>query len=158
MSKGLGSSQKGKVVESLIAATCIIGSDGKLSVGVPFVDDDGVDLMFTPKGGGGTIFVQVKSRFSLMKNGSYRSMVRKKTFNTRDDYFVLFAHFDLSKMQLGDTLWLIPSIDFKKKLKNQNKENPNYIFQSNFNSKKDMWLPYRLQLTDLPKELLNLLK
>ena len=38
----LGSTQKGKAVESLVAATCIIGSDGKLSVSIPMVDDEGI--------------------------------------------------------------------------------------------------------------------
>ncbi len=63
----LGSTQKGKAVESLIASTCILGSDGKLSVSIPLVDDEGVDMIFTPKGGGDSISVQVKSRFTLIK-------------------------------------------------------------------------------------------
>jgi hypothetical protein len=154
----LGSTQKGKVVESLIAATCILGSDGKLSASIPFVDDEGVDLIFTPKGGGQSIFVQVKSRFTLIGKGNYRSQIRKKNFRPRPDLYIIFAYYDKKKGQLGEILWFVPSDDFKKNLKGQRKERKNYIFQSRFASRRDMWAPYKLMLKALPQHILDLLK
>ena len=155
---GLGSSQKGKAVESLLAATCIIGSDGELSVSIPMVDDEGVDLIFTPKGGGRSIFVQVKSRFTLTGKGSYRSQIRKKNFHPRKDYYITFAYYDKANARLGDTLWFIPSLDFTDKLKGQSRERPNYIFQSRFTSTGDMWRPYKVELKNLPKHILRILR
>lgn len=154
----LGSTQKGKVVESLIAATCILGSDGELSVSVPLVDDEGVDLILTPKGGGRSIFVQVKSRFMLTKRGHYRSQIRKKTFVPREDYYIIFSYYDSDRAQLGETLWLVPSVTFKENLSGQNQDRKNYIFQSRLSSKRDMWKPYRLKLRDLPSHFLELLR
>ena len=152
----LGSTQKGKVVESLIAANCILGSDGKLSVCVPLVDDEGVDMVLTPKGGGQSIFVQVKSRFTLTGKGYYRTQIKKKNFLPRENLYIIFAYYDSEKAQLGETLWLVPSVDFDKNLKGQLKKQY-YIFQSGFTSQ-DMWEPFRLKLSDLPQRILSLLK
>lgn len=152
----LGSTQKGKVVEILIAATCILGSDGKLSVSVPLVDDEGVDMIFTPKGGGRSIFVQVKSRFTLKTGRYYRANIKKKNFLPRENLYIIFAYYDSEKAQLGETLWLVPSLDFDKNLKGQRKKQ-DYIFQSGFTSQ-DMWEPFRLKLSDLPQRILTLLR
>lgn len=154
----LGSTQKGKVVESLIAATCILGSDGELSVSIPLVDDEGVDMIFTPKGGGRTIFVQVKSRFTLTKKGNYRTQIRKRNFSPREDLYIIFVYYDSEKAQLGETLWFVPSVAFKKNIKGQSKERKVYIFQSRFTAQRDMWKPYQLKIRDLPRHILSLLK
>ena len=155
---GSGSSQKGKAVEILLAATCIIGSDGELSVSVPIVDDEGVDLIFTPKGGGRSISVQIKSRFTLTGKGHYRSHIRKKTLAPREDYYIIFAYYDQEKARLGETLWFIPTIDFVEKLKGQRKDRSNFIFQSSFDSPSDMWKPYRRESRKLPEHILRILK
>ena len=152
----LGSTQKGKAVESLIASTCILGSDGKLSVSIPLVDDEGVDMIFTPKGGGDCISVQVKSRFTLIKGRNYRAQIREKNFSPRKNLYIIFAYYDTKKTQLGETLWLVPSVAFDKNLKGQLKKQY-YVFQSGFTSQ-DMWKPFRLKLSDLPQRILNLLK
>lgn len=153
---GLTSTQKGKVVESLIAATCILESDGRLSVSIPFVDDEGIDIVITLKGGGRTIFIQVKSRFTLIRGRYYRSQVRKKNFVPRKDLFIIFAYYDKTKALLGDTLWLIPSTDFVKSLKGQTNKRV-YVFQSRFNSQKDMWKSYKMTLKDFPSKMLEML-
>ncbi len=152
---GLSTTQKGKIVENLVALTCILGSDGKLSANFPFIDDEGVDLMFARKDTGRGIAVQVKSRF--MKNGGiYKTQIRKQTFSTRKDFYVIFAYFDVDKSQLGDTLWFVPSEKLPKELKNQLQGRDKYIFQSRLNSK-DMWAKYRINLKDLPKQILRIL-
>lgn len=43
-------SRVGKAVEHLVAAGCILISDAKLNVSTSLVDDEGVDLVFSPKG------------------------------------------------------------------------------------------------------------
>jgi len=59
----LSSIQKGNVIESQVANMLMLVSDGELAPFVPIVDDAGVDLIVTAKGGFSTLFLQVKSRF-----------------------------------------------------------------------------------------------
>lgn len=153
----LGSTQKGKAVESLVAATCIIGSDGKLSVSIPMVDDEGIDLVFTSKENRKSLFIQVKSRFTLSKKGNYRTQIRKKSFIPQKDFFIMCIFYNRQQAKLGDLLWLIPSIDFKAKLIGQHNKRI-YVFQSRLTSQRDMWKPYQVQIKDLPDRILNILR
>jgi len=70
--------RKGKAVEHLIAATCILASDGRLNVMTGMVDDEGVDLAFKATGGLRTVDIQVKARFlgskRLSRGESYSPM------------------------------------------------------------------------------------
>jgi hypothetical protein len=152
---GLNPTQKGKAIEHLIAVTCLLGSDGKLSISIPLLDDEGVDLLFTPKGGGKTIAVQVKSNFSS-KLGQFKSYIKKKNFQPRKDYYLLFVTYDTTNAKLAEKVWLIPSLDFKNKLSRQTNEDK-YQFQSTFSSD-DMWKNYRVHTQELPKRILGFLK
>ncbi len=49
----LGSSPKGKITVTLICMACAQGSNGQINFASPFVDDEGVDLIFFRRGGSG---------------------------------------------------------------------------------------------------------
>jgi hypothetical protein len=114
------SSLKGKIVATLIGITCAEGSDGQINFASPFVDDEGIDLIFFRKGGTGkAILVQVKGRTTeseLLKRGTFRAQVRRSSFKPREGYYFIFAAFDKLEKKLRDTLWLVPSKDLDKKL------------------------------------------
>ncbi|SRR6266542_3107940 len=88
--KYLGSSWKGRAIEQLIAAKCILGSNGRLNVSTPFADDAGVELVFHLRDRPATLAVQVKSRFrsAHFPKNTYRTQVRLATFAPRDDLAV----------------------------------------------------------------------
>jgi hypothetical protein len=50
-SKNIGSARKGKAVEHLIAATCVLATGGELNALTALVDDEGVDLGFKRRNG-----------------------------------------------------------------------------------------------------------
>ena len=145
--KSRGSSWKGRAVEWLIAAQCILVSDGRLNVSTAMVDDEGIDLVFNMKGTPKTLAVQVKSRFAssrlLKKKNIFRTEIRRKVFRPRDDLFLLFALFDdLESFNIEQT-WLIPSRDFKKLTARQRKARPRVVFSVNIRGTHNMWFPYR---------------
>src|SRR5207248_2323755 len=99
-----GSSWKGKAIEQLIAAKCVLASGGRLNVSTPFVDDAGVDLVFNLRDQPRTLAIQVKSRFrsASFKHNLYRASVRTATFRARKDLALLFALYDdVEKHDLG---------------------------------------------------------
>ena len=151
----LSSSLKGKIAVTLIGIVCAQQSNGQINFASPFVDDQGVDLIFFRKGGRGkAILAQVKSRTmqsKLLSHGTFRVQVRRASFKARKGYYFIFVAFDQLKKQLFDTLWFIPSIDFEKKLAGQKNEKV-LVFQSRFNSN-DMWAQYRTNLEQLPQRI-----
>ena len=145
------SSLKGKVVATLIGITCAEGSDGQINFASPFVDDEGIDLIFFRRGGTGkAILAQVKGRTTeskLLKRGIFRAQVRRASFKPRDGYYFIFAAFDKLEKKLRDTLWLVPSKDFERRLRGQ-KNKKVLVFQSRFDSE-DMWKEFRISLKDI---------
>src|SRR3954468_20938663 len=93
-----GSSRKGKAVEHLLAASCILASNGELNASTSLVDDEGVDIVFHRRGSSRTLAVQVKSRFAeeggsthLHERGTFITDVRAVTFQPRDNLYLLFV-------------------------------------------------------------------
>lgn len=156
MAEGVGSTLKGQIAATLIGIACAQYSHGELNFATPFVDDQGVDLIFFKRGSSGkVILAQVKSRTTesqLLQKGIYRAQVRKANFVARDGYFFIFTTLDKGGMTLKETLWLVPSKEFQEKLKGQ-KSRERFVFQSGFNSN-DMWVEYRLSLKDLPNRII----
>ena len=135
------------------------GSNGEINFASPFVDDEGVDLIFFRKGGSGkAVLAQVKSRTmqsKLLSQGTFRVQVRRAGFKPREGYHFIFVAFDESGKGLFDTLWFIPSVDFERKLVGQTNETV-LVFQSRFNSR-DMWEEYRMSLDELPQRIVQIL-
>ncbi len=154
----LGSTLKGKIAATLIGITCAQESNGQINFASPFVDDEGVDLIFFRRGGGKAIMAQVKSRTmgsKLLSRGIYRVHVRRASFKPREGYYFIFVALDEARKRLFDTLWFIPSADFEKNLVRQKGEKV-LVFQSRFNSK-DMWQEYRTSLGRLPQQIARIL-
>jgi hypothetical protein len=151
--------RKGKAVEHLIAASCILASGSDLNASTSLVDDEGVDLVFHRRGHSRTLAVQVKSRFEgtslLTKKGSFVASVRDVTFRPRDDLYLLFVVVNATDAEFGP-LWLVPSRVFAKRVKPK----PNGLrrFAASVKEQtKDQWVQYRLQKQDLPTRLLAIL-
>jgi len=155
----LGSSLKGKIAATLIGMACAQGSNGEINFASPFVDDEGVDLIFFKKGGSGrAILAQVKSRTmqsKLLSKGTFRVQVRRANFKPREGYYFIFVALDESGKGLFNILWFIPSLDFARNLFRQTNKSV-LVFQSRFTSK-DMWEEYRASLDELPQRILQIL-
>lgn len=84
MADNRDAARKGKTVEHLVAATCVLSSGLKLNVSTSLVDDEGVDLVFHRREQSTTLAVQVKSRTIAAKtiaNGSrFQANVGANTF------------------------------------------------------------------------------
>jgi len=108
--------RKGKAVEHLIAATCILASDGRLNVMTGMVDDEGIDLAFKATGGLRTVDIQVKVRFlsskRLSRGEKFLSDVREATFQPRPDLYMLFTVVDGRAATFGPVR-LVPSEVFE---------------------------------------------
>jgi len=155
----LGSSLKGKIAATLMGMACAQRSNGEINFASPFVDDEGVDLIFFKKGGSGrAILAQVKSRTmqsKLLSKGTFRVQVRRASFKPREGYYFIFVALDESGKGLFNTLWFIPSVDFAKNLSGQTNKSV-LVFQSRFTSK-DMWEEYRMSLDELPQRIVQIL-
>jgi len=104
----LGSSLKGKIAATLIGVACAQRSNGDINFAAPFVDDEGIDLIFFKKDGGGkVILAQVKSRMmqsKLLSRGIFRVQVRKASFKPREGYYFIFVAFDQARKGLSDVV------------------------------------------------------
>ena len=149
----LSSIQKGNVIESQVANMLMLVSDGELAPFVPIVDDAGVDLIVTAKGGFETLFLQVKSRFVTNARIQNRLdfQVRKDSFVPSPQMKLLCVYFDQVKGEI-DTIWLIPSVDVDR-LAVENKDAYRIIASRNPKSS-DKWAEFRVT----PKELVHRLR
>ncbi len=152
----LSASQKGKIVEQLIGATCVLQSDGRLRISIPLVDDEGVDLIVSDKNTDKVLLLQIKSRFTL-HNGNYRTDVRRVALHASKNRYLLFVYYDRENANLGKTMWLVPSLKFEELLSGQRADRDTYVFQSRFTSSNDMWAPYKIAAEDLAGALVKYL-
>lgn len=154
-----GSSWKGKAIEQLIAAKCVLGSNGRLNVSTPFVDDAGVDLVFNLRGYPAILAVQVKARFrsSSLKRNIFMTQIRRATFQRRADLALLFVLYDDVKAQDLEVGWLVPADQFADLTMTQ-KERPRLVFAVSVNGRENMWAKYRHEPPDLPKAVAALLE
>lgn len=149
------SARKGKAVEHLVAATCILSSDTRLNVSTSLVDDEGVDLVFHERGSSTTLSVQVKSRSwrsrAMAESAMFRAQIRVETFRPRPDLFALFVAVDQEVGSFGPT-WLIPSVELERaprtatgRLRFAASAQP---------ASRDRWSPFRVSRADLAARVL----
>lgn len=159
-SKHVGSGRKGKAVEHLIAASCILTTGGELNASTSLVDDEGVDIVFHKRGSSRTLAVQVKSRFSdddgsvhLREKGQFSTEVRLVTFQPRDGLAMLFVAVNAAKADFGP-LWFMPSHDFSHH--GLRTSNDKLRFSASVKAaSKDKWLKYRLTKHELAPAILQ---
>lgn len=154
-----GSSWKGRAVEWLVAAQCILASKGRLNVSTAMVDDEGVDLVFNLKGTPNTLAVQVKSRFASSKlmreKGSFRAMIRRKVFRPRSDLYLLFILFDDVTTFAVRTAWLVPSMDFLRHTEGQTPDRPRLVFACSLKGTRGMWRSYQCAQQELAERIVR---
>ena len=154
----LTASQKGRLAETLVGAYCVLGSNGVLNVSTPFVDDEGIDLIFNLKGGSRNLALQVKSRFTLPSGGRFRTQVGKNSFTPRQNLYLLFIFINREEYTVGDNLWFVPSTSFVDEVRGQRKTRPDYVFDSNFGAENDMWRKYRISKAELPQAIISAIR
>ena len=146
----------GKAVELYIAAYCILASNGKLNVSTSYIDDEGVDLVFNRWGRSTTLAIQVKSRTTeagVIKNRTFIADLKRSTFQSRPDYYVLFTVIDRPAARL-QSMWLVPSAA----LEGRNPGKKKIRFQTNVTpSGSGQWDPYFITPPDLPIRILDIL-
>ncbi len=115
MTESASSIRKGKAVEHLIAAMCVLASRGELNALTALVDDEGVDLSLKRRDGSQTLDLQVKAGFSderkiLREKGSFIADIRLETFRPRDDLAALYVVIDGGRAEV-QLAWLVPSTE-----------------------------------------------
>lgn len=153
------SARKGKAVEHLVAATCILTSGLKLNVSTSLVDDEGVDLVFHRRGKSTTLAVQVKSRTMATKGISqgnrFYATVRAATFRPRADLYLLFVPVDAEEGTFP-FVWLVPSKPFTRRP--VNRRGRRVFSASTKDGSEDQWSKYRVERADLADEILSVIK
>jgi hypothetical protein len=157
--EGRDSARKGKAVEHLVAATCILTSGLKLNVSTSLVDDEGVDLVFHRRERSTTLAVQVKSRTTAAKGisqrGRFYAQVRSATFRPRPDLYMLFVPVD-AEQGTFPFVWLVPSRHFSRRPVNSRGRR---VFNaSTKEGTKDQWSKYRIPREALADEILMVLE
>jgi hypothetical protein len=163
-SRPAGSSRKGKAVEHLIAASCILASGGDLNASTSLVDDEGVDIVFHRRDRPRTLAVQVKSRFDeeggsshLHQQGRFIADVRAVSFQPRDNYYLLFVAVRSEDADFGP-VWLVPSHDFARKAGSGSANRTTLrISASARPGSQDRWRTYRLEKAELAPAILDAL-
>lgn len=157
--KHAGAARKGKAVEHLVAASCILASDGELNVSTALVDDEGVDLVFHRRGRSRTLAVQVKSRFResshLGERGQFIHDIRDVTFRPRDDFWLLFVAVDGVEPDFGP-VWFVPSRVFAERV-SANPSGRRRFAASAKDKSQDQWREFRLEKSELPTRILGVL-
>jgi hypothetical protein len=152
-------SRKGKAVEHLIAAFCILGSDGELNAWTSLVDDEGVDLVLQRRARPETISVQIKARLTTAKGlairQSFQTQVKDSTFRPRSDLYMLFVVANPRLLDIGP-LWLIPSFDFAE-CSPLDAKNRHRFRASAKEGSNDRWADYLVPKAELPSRLLGAL-
>lgn len=131
--KDSSSARKGKAVEQLVAATCVLATGGELNALTALVDDEGVDIGFKRRNGTRVLDVQVKARFSdadgskaLHEQGRFSSDVRLETFKPREDLYILYLAINGPKAEI-EWAWLVPSLAFADEAVTVNKPNGQHL-------------------------------
>lgn len=156
MADNRDSGRKGKAVEHLVAATCILVSRLELNVSTSFVDDEGVDLVFHRREQSTTLAVQVKSRSmsttSIANNERFITSVRSSTFRPRDDLYMLFVAVNTDEGTF-DPVWFVPSLIFAQRTKLNKRQR--HVFSASMKpGTKDQWREFRHDRADLPGRVL----
>jgi hypothetical protein len=158
-SKDVDAGRKGKAIEHLVAASCILSSGGELNVSTSMVDDEGVDLVFHRRGRAATLAVQVKSRTfdgsKSLRNGTFRAFVRAQTFGARTDLYILFVAVDMAKATY-DPVWLVPSTVLADRVRPGSRNRFQFAASAKATSQ-DRWAEFRLTREELPRRLLEIL-
>jgi hypothetical protein len=146
-------------VEHLIAALCVLGSNGQLNAWTSLVDDEGVDLVLQRRGRPEMLSLQIKSRLTTAKGIAQRqrfqSQVRAATLRARPDLYMLFVVANPATLDLGP-LWLVPSTVFADMAPSGSNAKHRFAASAK-ETTNDRWAKYLVSKGDLPSQLLGVL-
>lgn len=159
MAENRDSARKGKAVEHLVAATCILVSGLELNVSTSLVDDEGVDLVFHRRERSATLAVQVKSRSLNAKTITDRSRfianVGANTFRPRNDLYMLFVAVNTDEGTF-DPVWFVPSTVLAERTTPNNKNRRQFVASLKPDAK-DQWRDFRFERAELPSRIIDAL-
>lgn len=165
-SKHASSARKGKAVEHLVAAICVLATRGELNALTALVDDEGVDLGFKRRNGTMTLDVQVKARFTdedgsraLREKARFSADVREETFRPRADLFMMYLVVSAERAGI-EMAWLVPSEVLAEEgitVRPNGKPQVRFVASSKPDSD-DKWRRYRLCREELPAALLSVVE
>jgi len=89
-----------------------MASDGRLSPFRPIADDAGVDLLIVDKLTRRSLSLQVKSRAGIDAGGTVQFDVRRETFISAPDAFLLAVLLDLTVGAVACS-WIVPMTDLE---------------------------------------------
>ena len=145
---------KGKAMESLVAATCILPSDGELNVAAPLIDDGGVDLIFFRQEGQAALSVQVKARFAdarvVDRDNKVQVNFTDTTFRPRRDFFLLILVVDPHTADIKQA-WLVPSVEFAA----NRSERAGLRFSVSIDGTENQWAEFRVSKDELASRILG---
>lgn len=111
---GLGSKVKGDIVEDRVKDLILLYGQGLLNVYRPSTDIEGVDLIVKKKGIFQPLFIQVKSRWKLLRGRSLLFQVAENSLRPHHTYYLIGAYFDPKQLALHDLLVFIPTKKIRK--------------------------------------------
>lgn len=154
---GLSSTAKGDIVEDRIKEQILLFGQGLLSVYKPVTDSEGIDLIVVKNGVFQPVFLQVKGRFNLQKNGVFLCDIRMKTFKPHHSYFVIGAYFDPKTLELHDKVLFVPTQIVEKegikvKVKSEIRCRITTLLSEKTRSK---WAPYIVSKKDIANKILE---
>ncbi len=79
------------------------------------LDIKGTDFIVKKRGEykGRAVHIQVKGCTSLYENKIFIKDIQQDSFEPREDFYLIFAYFDLAEQDLSDYIWLVPSLEFR---------------------------------------------
>jgi hypothetical protein len=165
MTRKQSSARKGKATEHLVAAMCVLASEGELNALTALVDDEGVDLGLKRRDGNRVLDVQVKSAFlgdrkNLTEDGTFIADVRLETFRPRDDLYILYVIVDGPRADIR-LAWLVPSDELEERgfIVNPKRTGPQLRFQASSKPQsRDKWHNRRLERDAIVPELLRIVR
>lgn len=155
----ISSKQKGNITENRVVELITLGSKGRLTCYTPNSDDDGIDIIVNQKGQFKSLYIQVKSRYTLNKANQFIQNVGLSTFNIDVNFYIIFVYFNPNTLEI-ESLWFVPSVEFKdnsylKKAGDTYK--PFYRFSANPRVSLDKWEQYKVHKTQLGMTILEML-
>src|SRR5438128_1607030 len=157
--------QQGIITEFLFIVLTILGSDGALEVARQATDDDRRDADVHRRGD----FIlnlafQIKSAIALRHQYAadmlhIRFSVRQSRLVSHPNFYYFFAHLDTVAMRLGDSVFIVPSVEVHKHaMPNLHGDTWQFQFEASLDPKsRDRWVPYRVSALEIGKWILAII-
>lgn len=153
----LSSPAKGNIIESRIAELVMLYGQGLLNVYKPVIDIEGIDLIVIKHGIFQPLFLQVKSRYILVKDKSLLVDLKEKSLKPHHTYFLVGVYFNPKTLEVHDNILFVPTEDIPKisTKVNANGETRHRLVVSLQPNSKQKLTKYLVKKTDFVNKLLE---